>query len=397
VLAATAITSRTATNGCWIRVLVQISNAGGSMPSGRTVTNTYNGATASASGDTYVTFANTLPTYLPTPGILSTTLAPFYIGRSYSATLVSSPAADSWAVTSGALPTGISLNTSTGVLSGTPTDAIGTAYSFGVKATASGIDSPEKVFSGTIQDLQTYESLLIAAFPIIEGTGSVAKDTSSLAINGTVDAWTSPGHDTQPYAATNAGSIPFSSSGYRGNPSDFTISFWFRIDTTSILSTASILDLADSSGNHVYIKYSSFTSKVRFGFMSSASVDSGKDYVNTLGTGWNHLTLVYRSNATTDLFVNGSYSDTVARPSNLGGINSITIGLGTYPSSINDVRIFSTALSDDLVAYWMNTPATLPTVTNRTIQRMVGGSLVTVTAKALISGSLVDLSTVFIK
>ena len=66
-LASTALTSRTATNGCWIKVTLTVRNVG-TMASGYTVTNTYNGPTAGSAGDTYVTFATSLPAYI-IPGV----------------------------------------------------------------------------------------------------------------------------------------------------------------------------------------------------------------------------------------------------------------------------------------------------------------------------------------
>lgn len=55
-----------------------------------------------------------------------------------------------YSVSTGALPTGISLNTGTGALTGTPTDAVGTSYSFTITAT-NGLGSISQVFSGQIQ------------------------------------------------------------------------------------------------------------------------------------------------------------------------------------------------------------------------------------------------------
>lgn len=55
-----------------------------------------------------------------------------------------------YSVTAGTLPAGITLNSSTGLVSGTPTGGVGTAYSFTITATnASGTVS--QAFSGTIQ------------------------------------------------------------------------------------------------------------------------------------------------------------------------------------------------------------------------------------------------------
>ncbi len=57
----------------------------------------------------------------PGPVITTTSLPPGYVGHAYSATLAVSGAAGSWSLTAGALPAGLTLNSATGVISGTPT------------------------------------------------------------------------------------------------------------------------------------------------------------------------------------------------------------------------------------------------------------------------------------
>lgn len=86
------------------------------------------------------------------PGVTVTTASPLTAGtqgKSYSTTLAATGGTGSysWAVTSGALPTGLSLGTSTGTISGTPT-ANGT-FTFTVRATSGG-QSGSKPFSLTI-------------------------------------------------------------------------------------------------------------------------------------------------------------------------------------------------------------------------------------------------------
>jgi len=80
------------------------------------------------------------PSSLPTP-VLST---------AYSQTISGSGGTSpyTFAVSSGSLPTGLSLNTSTGLISGTPTAA--GAYSFTIRATDSASQSNTRSYSGTI-------------------------------------------------------------------------------------------------------------------------------------------------------------------------------------------------------------------------------------------------------
>jgi len=72
--------------------------------------------------------------------VTSGALTNFIKGNSYTLSLSASDAdsAITYAIASGALPGGLSLNTSTGVISGTPTANTGTPYSFVVAATDTG-------------------------------------------------------------------------------------------------------------------------------------------------------------------------------------------------------------------------------------------------------------------
>ena len=86
-----------------------------------------------------------LPTY--PPAWTDNTLAGFVAGSAYSDG-VSATNSPTYSVSVGALPTGISLNTSNGVVSGTPTVS-GQSYSFTLRA-ANGDGAVTAAFSGTV-------------------------------------------------------------------------------------------------------------------------------------------------------------------------------------------------------------------------------------------------------
>jgi hypothetical protein len=75
------------------------------------------------------------------------TLAGFQAGTAYS-DAVSATNGPTYSVSAGSLPTGISLNTSTGAITGTPTVG-GQSYSFTLRAT-NGVGFVSQAFSGTV-------------------------------------------------------------------------------------------------------------------------------------------------------------------------------------------------------------------------------------------------------
>ena len=92
------------------------------------------------------TFSGTI---LLVPNWTDNILGSFVDNVEYSDSVIATNS-PTYSVTAGTLPAGITLNSSTGLVSGTPTGGVGTAYSFTITATnASGTIS--QAFSGTIQ------------------------------------------------------------------------------------------------------------------------------------------------------------------------------------------------------------------------------------------------------
>jgi len=113
----------------------------------------------------------------PNAMVASLTIAPptfasGVVGTSYSATLTASNGTTpyKWSISSGSLPTGLTLAASTGVIAGTPT-AAGT-FSFGITATDS---------SKSVQTAKATGSIVIAPSPLAIKTTSLGTGTNGVA------------------------------------------------------------------------------------------------------------------------------------------------------------------------------------------------------------------------
>ncbi|MEM3428224.1 MAG: putative Ig domain-containing protein, partial [Nitrososphaerales archaeon] len=107
------------------------------------------------------------------------------VGQSYSATLQTTGAYGSvtWTITSGSLPSGVTLNNSTGVISGTPT--VSGPFNITVQAKDSGNNSTTKSFSFTINS-----SITITTNTLSNGTTGQSYSQTLQATGGTGTGYT---------------------------------------------------------------------------------------------------------------------------------------------------------------------------------------------------------------
>lgn len=171
----------------------------------------------------------------PSPAWTDQTIAAFTAGDSYSDGVVSSYATE-YSILSGALPTGISLDSSTGALTGTPTQS-NESYSFTIKASAPG-GQVTKAFSGTVRLTRpvwtdTFFGLMragqalderIVAAEAVSYAITAGTLPNGLSLNGTTGALTGTPTSGGPYSftvtATNStGTSSFGFSGFISFPS----------------------------------------------------------------------------------------------------------------------------------------------------------------------------------
>jgi large repetitive protein len=133
----------------------------GSLPAGITLNSSTGAVTGTPSGSGSYSFtiqasnssgsitASFSGSIVLVPNWIDNTLGTVINGVAFSDG-VSATNSPSYSVTSGSLPAGLSLNSSTGAVTGTPTGSVGTAYSFTITATnAQG--SVSQAFSGSVQ------------------------------------------------------------------------------------------------------------------------------------------------------------------------------------------------------------------------------------------------------
>lgn len=110
-----------------------------------------------------------LPSGVTPPVILTTSLPAGITGQPYSATLTASGGVSpyTWSISSGSLPAGLSLNVSTGVISGTPASPPGTA-SFTVKVTDSNSSTATQPLSVTTLTVYAPQGPVRARLPQLQ-------------------------------------------------------------------------------------------------------------------------------------------------------------------------------------------------------------------------------------
>jgi uncharacterized repeat protein (TIGR01451 family) len=193
----------------------------------------------------------------PTSPVVSTaSLADATIGQAYSATLAAAGGSgtySSWAVSAGSLPAGLSLNSSTGVVSGTPT-ATGAA-SFTVTVTDSASRTGSKALTLTV----------------VSAPDTTAPAAGALTINGGAAATTSTSV-TLGLAATDATGV----TAYRvAEGSDCSAASWVFVSSATSFSASASFALSSGDGTKtVCVQYEDAAGNVSSTATASITLDT---------------------------------------------------------------------------------------------------------------------------
>ena len=175
----------------------------------------------------------------PPPTVATTSLAAATAGTAYSATLSEAGGTDpcTWSITSGTLPTGLTLNSRTGVISGMPTGASSAPVTFKV-TDATGMTATQ-VITFTVNPPP---ALAITTASLSAGTMGTAY-SQSLQATGGVPAYTwsvSPGTLPAGLTLSSAGVISGTPSGTFTGTSTFTVTVTDSQTPTAATKTANL-------------------------------------------------------------------------------------------------------------------------------------------------------------
>jgi len=237
----------------------------------------------------------------PTVSVTALTLNTMTVGAVFSSqsfTATGGYGAYTYSVSAGSLPAGLSLNSSTGALTGTPTTA--GAYSFTVQATDSstGTSAPfsgTRAFSGTVNQASTTTAVASGTNPSIFGQSVTF--TATVTSSGGMPAGTvtfKDGATTLGTGTLASGSATFSTSALSLN--GHTVTAVFGGDTNFATSTSSSLTqnvnqattttaVASGTNPSTYGQSVTFTATVTSSGGTPTGTVTFKDGAATLGTG----------------------------------------------------------------------------------------------------------------
>lgn len=213
----------------------------------------------------------------------------------------------SYAVQSGALPAGVTLNTSTGMISGTPSVSIltDTTYSFTIRATLGSVTS-DRAFTMVVFNDDPLYSNVFTAFQFIGANGAAPTENSGKSTFTRSNATLST---AQFKWATSSAFLNGTSNFYTVTPTttgqfngDFTIETWIRPTTAGTTSSTGYFFSAAAATNDIHsLNIGLVGNNMTANWLGGSLTSTGNlvTYNN-----WHHLAAV-RQNGVLTLYVNG--------------------------------------------------------------------------------------------
>ena len=338
--------------------------SGGSLPAGLSLnasTGVISGTPSTVGASTFsVTVADSaggvsspqsLSITIATNLIITTTSLPNgEVGIAYSQTLGASggnPPYSNWTVSSGSLPAGLSLNASTGTISGTPTTAGPSSFSVTVKDNA-GNTSPAQPLTITI-----VSPPVITTNSLPGGTINVTYSQTLTASGGTppYSNWVVTSGSLPPGLTLNAssGTISGTPTTATGSPFSFSVTV---TDSASLTSAPKALSIVITTTGYIFSTLHTFTGGAADGATPFATpiLSNGALIGTTQGGGASNAGTVYSLNVSS-----GSYSvihSFLGAPADGGspvagvvvGSNGSLYGATSFGGGLNDGAAYSLTL-----------------------------------------------------
>ncbi len=302
----------------------------------------------------------------PALSVATRTLPLAFTGSAYSQTLsaVGGTAPYSWSVTTGSLPAGLSLDASTGVISGTPSGAPGKS-SFTVTATDSA--SPAATATADLSIMVRPGPLTVTTTSLPDATVGSAYDQTLAASGGTAPYTWSISDGTLPAGL----SLDASTGAITGTPSGAPGKSSFTVTATDSVGTSATADLSITVAPGVLA--------VTTASLPDATVGSAYDQTLAAAGGTGPYTWAVTSGSLPDgLSLDGSTGKITGTPSGTPGKSSFTVtatdNQGTPATASQDLSITVAAAPVTTVASTTKlsvSPATAAIGTARTVTATV--------------------------
>jgi PKD repeat protein len=339
VTAASGLISGTPTQACTNAVSLSAMGAGGTGVATLTLT-----ITASAP---------------PTPVITSTTVATGTVNQAFSYQIVASGSPTNYNATG--LPAGLTVNRSTGLISGTPTTNGITAVTISAM-NSSGTGSA--TLNITINAAVSGPTGLIGWWKLDESAGTTAADSSGNGNNGTLNgapAWQASGGHFSGALNFNSGDYVDCGAGASLNTPSVTLAFWMKPSQMAVMGPVDKLPMNSGVGYAVRLRDTG-TMWARFGSEPGTQYDVyGEANCYTNGV-WTHVAITFDSaSGAARLYVNGVAAS--HKPSYAVTLSTATTHLlfarenktsnEPYSGLLDDVRVYDHALTSNEIAVVM--------------------------------------------